>query len=84
MVKNHLRAVRALVRFLRVKGWEAMMKRVVSGWTLDNTSRSGEPSTLETMHVEAGSEGLSAVHHQRAESEPPMPMLTMSVMTWLV
>ena len=52
-----------------VKVLDAMMNSVVSGWTLDNTSRSWEPSTLETkcMFRRGWPKGLSAVHHQRAK-----------------
>ena len=51
------------------------------------TSRSWEPSTLETkcMFKRGWPKGLSAVHIIRGpRSEPPIPMLTTSVMTWLV
>ena len=84
--RNHWRAVLALVMVsCVVKVLEAMMNNVVSGWTFSSTSRSCEPSTLETkcMRRRGWPKFFSAVHIINGpKSEPPMPIFTTSVITW--
>ncbi|MOA67605.1 hypothetical protein D3C78_1948580 [compost metagenome] len=70
-----------------VKVLDSTTNSVVSGCTFFSVSFSCAPSTLETkcMFMRGWPNGFSALQTiSEPRSEPPMPMLTMSVIGWWV
>ena len=81
--RNHARAERAFIMVSSVVNvFDAMMKSVVSGLSARTVSTGATPSTLDTkcMRGPSRANGVNAsVAIAGPRSDPPMPMLTTSV-----